>query len=79
MRDVLVKVINESYEDELGDLRCPVRMVWGELDTAAPLSMAQQAVELVVEGDLDVVVSAGHDVHLSHPERVRTAIDGLLR
>lgn len=79
MRDVLVKVINESYESELINLRCPVRMVWGELDTAAPLSVAQRAVELVLDGALDVVGAAGHDVHLSHPERVKAAIDGLLK
>ena len=28
-------------------------------------------------GDFEVVEGAGHDVHLSHPDRVRAAIDGL--
>ena len=79
MREVLVRVINESYEEELRRIECPVRMVWGELDSAAPVMVAEAALKLVADGALDVVEGAGHDVHLTHPERVRAAIDGLLR
>jgi pimeloyl-ACP methyl ester carboxylesterase len=78
MRGVLVKVVNESYEDELGRLECPVRLVWGERDAAVPVTVAASAVSLIAEGTLEVVEGAGHDVHLSHPDRVRAAIDGLL-
>ncbi len=78
MRDILVKVVNESYEVELERLRCPVRMVWGEADTAAPVTIARSALELIDDGTLDVVEGAGHNVHLSHPDRLRAAIDGLM-
>lgn len=43
MRDVLVKVTNEDYEAQLDAVRCPVELVYGELDTAAPPAMAEQA------------------------------------
>lgn len=79
MRDVLVTAVNETYERELGLLSCPVRMVWGERDTAAPLAVARSALPKLADGSLDVVAGAGHDVHLSHPERVQAAIDGLLQ
>jgi pimeloyl-ACP methyl ester carboxylesterase len=36
MRDILVKSVNETYDTELRAIRCPVRLVWGERDTAAP-------------------------------------------
>lgn len=78
MRDILVKVVNESYEADLERLQCPVRMVWGESDTAAPVAVARAALELIDDGTLDIVEGAGHNVHLSHPDRLRAAIDGLL-
>lgn len=78
MRDILVKVVNESYEKELAGLRCPVRLVWGDQDLEAPLELARVAVELVGDGRLDIVCDAGHNIHLTHPERVQAAIDELL-
>ena len=78
MRGVLVKVVNESYEDELSHLKCPVRLVWGDRDAAVPVTVAASAVSLIADGTLDVVEAAGHDVHLTHPDRVRAAIDELL-
>ena len=79
MRDILVAAVNETYELELGTLTCPVRMVWGERDSAAPLSVARAALPMIADGSLDVVPGAGHNVHLSHADRVRAAIDGLLQ
>ncbi len=79
MRDVLVKVVNESYESELARLVCPVRLVWGENDAAVPLAVARGAVDVLADVTLDVVAGAGHDVHLSHPDRMKAAIDGLLK
>ncbi|MDF1594711.1 MAG: alpha/beta hydrolase [Acidimicrobiia bacterium] len=77
MRDVLVKVVNESYEIELGAVKCPVRLVWGEQDSAVPTAVAAAALGFLADGTLDVVAGAGHDVHLSHPERLCAAIDEL--
>ncbi|HSR44572.1 MAG TPA: alpha/beta hydrolase [Acidimicrobiia bacterium] len=79
MRDVLVKVVNESYESELARLTCPVRLVWGADDAAVPPAVARSAVDAIADVTLDVVAGAGHDVHLSHPDRLRAAIDGLLK
>jgi pimeloyl-ACP methyl ester carboxylesterase len=45
LRDVLVRVTNEDYETQLAALSCPVELVWGETDTAAPVAMARRAAE----------------------------------
>ena len=37
MRDVLVRLVNERYDDALAALRCPVELVWGDDDAEAPL------------------------------------------
>lgn len=70
MRQVLVRMVGESYEQELGHLRCPVALVWGESDTAAPLDVARRARDLVPSCTLDVAAGVGHDVHLEAPELI---------
>jgi pimeloyl-ACP methyl ester carboxylesterase len=73
MRDVLVTVVNESYEDELRALTCPVALVWGEDDTAAPLAIAQRAQSILAEGILVTLPGVGHDVPRHHPEVLHDA------
>src|SRR3954452_9036428 len=43
MRAVNVKAVNETYEEQLTAITCAVELVWGEDDTAAPLSVARAA------------------------------------
>ena len=47
MRDVFVRTVNETYEDELREITCPVELVWGSDDTAAPVAVAERAAELL--------------------------------
>jgi pimeloyl-ACP methyl ester carboxylesterase len=47
MRNVLVAVTNEVYEEQLRQLSCPVELVWGVADTAAPLEQARRAAVLL--------------------------------
>jgi pimeloyl-ACP methyl ester carboxylesterase len=76
MRETLVRTVAESYETELAAVRCPVTLVWGEQDTAAPLEMARAAEQLLVAPHRLVVVDGvGHDVHLERPELLRAEIE----
>lgn len=83
MRDILVKVVNETYEGELARLQCPVRMVWGADDQEVPLDVARRSLGLLhsIEPDdvgLCVVPDCGHDVPRVAPGRIRQAIEELL-
>lgn len=78
MRDILVKVVNETYESELARVGCPVRMVWGADDQEVPLDVAHRSAELLDDVRLDVVDGCGHDVPRVAPDRVRLAIEELL-
>ncbi len=63
MREVLVKAVNEDYSEQLtavAKVGIPVDFVWGEVDTAAPLPMVQQAQQLVPGSALRVVEGSGH-------------------
>ena len=60
MRDILVRVINEEYRDDLARITAPVRMVWGENDTAAPADAGLAASQLIKKSAFRVVPGAGH-------------------
>lgn len=80
MRDVLVRVVNEDYAALLPKITCPVELVWGDDDTAAPLSTAQHA-EPLFGGPVTLTVlrAAGHLTPLTAPDALRQAIDRSLR
>ena len=78
MRDVLVRVVNESYERELRELQCPIRLIWGANDTAAPVWIAQEASLVAPRAELTVLDGVGHFVPLQAPAAIREAVGQLL-
>ncbi len=74
MREVLVKVVNESYLAELAACTVPVELVAGELDTAAPARQAVEAAEAASTAEVVVVAGAGHMLPLSHPAEIAAAL-----
>lgn len=79
MREVLVRAIAEDYREQLGALSCPVELVWGQNDTAAPVSMAEEAASLLGPlARLSVLPGVGHDTLAEAPGAVRAAIDAQL-
>ena len=64
MRDILVTVVNESYEDQLARVKTPISLVWGGDDAEVPVAVARAAVEILEdhggEAKLIVVDGAGH-------------------
>jgi pimeloyl-ACP methyl ester carboxylesterase len=75
MRPVFVNLVNENYDDAIAAARCPLRLVWGEGDTAAPC--AEQLAERT-GAPLTVVPGAGHMTPLTAPDALRTALKELL-
>lgn len=79
MRDVLVKVTNEDYEAQLDAVTCPVELVYGELDTAAPPAMAEQAAaRLGDRAHLTVLAGVDHFTPTKAPDAVGAAISRYL-
>ncbi|MBA2253930.1 MAG: alpha/beta hydrolase [Chloroflexi bacterium] len=76
MRDVLVRVVNETYEAPLRAVSCPVELVWGDDDPQVPLAVAERAAAIL--GDrarLTVVPGAGHDTPRTAVAALRVAIE----
>lgn len=78
MRGVLVRVVGETYEDELAALRAPVRFVWGRDDTAAGAWIVEEARKLLtVPSTAHIEPGVGHDIHLDRPHLIRAAVEDL--
>ena len=60
MKQVLVKTVNEDLTDLLPNINCPTLLVWGDLDTATPLSDAKLMEEKIPDAGLVVLKNTGH-------------------
>ena len=78
MRSVLVKLVAESYDDELRRLQCPTSLVWGARDTVVPVRVAEAAVAITPHAELSVIDDADHDLPLTHPDAIASACRALL-
>lgn len=84
MRDILVKVINESYEEQLAALNSDVLLLWGENDEDVPLVVAQEAARIIERAGntgvrVSIVEGVGHHLPIESPEAIRHAMGSLLR
>jgi pimeloyl-ACP methyl ester carboxylesterase len=79
MREVFVRVVNESYEDQLAAIVCPVELVWGENDSEVPVTVAERARDLFESAGspvrLTVVGGVGHLVPTEAPDALVAAIE----
>lgn len=60
MRASLVKVVNEDLTPYMPSVTMPALLIWGDQDTATPLSDGQKMEELMPEAGLAVINGAGH-------------------
>jgi pimeloyl-ACP methyl ester carboxylesterase len=75
MRNVLVTVTNEVYEEQLRAVRCAVELVWGEGDTAAPVDGARRAAALLGDlATLTVLPGVDHFTPVQAPAALADAI-----
>jgi pimeloyl-ACP methyl ester carboxylesterase len=77
MREVLVKAVNETYEELLTRLELPVTLLWGESDDEVPVLVAEKAASMIPKASIEVVSGAGHFLPTSHPRALRRAIEAL--
>ncbi len=79
MREILVGVIAEDYLEDAAKVTCPVTLVWGELDTPAPLAAAERAMEFFPQATLRVVSGASHLLEGTLEQEVASAVSDALR
>ena len=82
MREAFVKLVNESYEEQLRTLAVPVDLIWGEEDREVPLHRAAAAHRTLQETGcqvrLETIPGVGHDLPLRRPDVLRQAVERML-
>ncbi|MBR5968862.1 MAG: alpha/beta hydrolase [Lachnospiraceae bacterium] len=67
MRQSMVKVVNTDLQAEMPRIKIPVLLIWGDKDTATPLSDGKRMEALMPEAGLAVIAGAGHYSFLENP------------
>lgn len=67
MRAIMSKCVNEDLKYAMPSIKAPVLLVWGEDDTATPLSDAQTMKKLIPDAGLVSFPGCGHYSFLDNP------------
>lgn len=67
LRKTLVNVVNVDLRHLLPNIKCPTLLIWGENDTATPLSDAKIIESLIKDSGLCVIKGGGHFSFLDSP------------
>lgn len=74
MRQILVRLVAEDYEDVLAQVRCPTELVWGADDTVVPLAVAQAVADRIPGTRLVSCPGVGHLLPTTAPEDLRAGV-----
>lgn len=78
MRRTLVKVVNEDLKGLLPQIRIPSLLIWGDADTATPISDGETFERLIPDAGLVRIKGAGHYSFLQAPDIAARAIASFL-
>ncbi len=67
LRKTLVSLVNTDLRELLPNIACPTLLIWGENDTATPLSDAKIIEQLVPDAGLCVLKGTGHFSFVEKP------------
>ncbi len=79
MRQTLVKVVNEDLEPLVCKISIPSLLIWGENDTATPISDGQLMEKLIPDAGLVTVKNAGHYSFLEQWAVVKRVLGSFLQ
>lgn len=77
MRSVLVRTVAEDYGEVIERITCPVELVWGVGDTAAPIEGARAAASVLRRANL-TELPGDHFACFASPGELRAAVDRAL-
>lgn len=78
LRQTLVKLVNTDLRDILHNIKCPTLLIWGENDTATPLSDAEIIKSKIPDAGLCVIKGAGHFAFCERPFEANAIIKSFL-
>ena len=78
MRAILSKCVNEDLCHVMPQIKCPTLLIWGENDTATPLSDAKKMERLIPDAGLVSFPGCGHYSFLDNPGGFRAVVKSFL-
>ncbi|MBR6533311.1 MAG: alpha/beta hydrolase [Clostridia bacterium] len=79
LRQTLVSLVNTDLRDILHKISCPTLLIWGENDTATPLSDAKIIESSIKDCGLCVIKGAGHFSFLERPFEAHAIINSFIK
>ncbi|HHW45750.1 MAG TPA: alpha/beta hydrolase [Clostridiales bacterium] len=78
LRKTLVNLVNEDLSHLLPKIKASTLLIWGDQDTATPLSDAQKMEKLIPDAGLCVIKGTGHFSFLERPFEVIAILKSFL-
>ena len=78
LRKTLVSLVNTDIREILPNIKCPTLLIWGENDTATPLSDARIIESLVKDAGLCVIKGTGHFSFVERPFEANAIINSFI-
>lgn len=78
MKEILKKVIDEDLQAEMPKIKASTLLIWGEKDTATPLSDARIMEKLIPDAGVVVFQNCTHYSFLENPNYYFTIVDNFL-
>lgn len=79
LRQTLVSLVNTDLRDILGNIKCPTLLIWGENDTATPLSDAKIIESRIKDCGLCVIKGTGHYSFCERPFEAHAIINSFIK
>lgn len=79
MRQTLVNIVNEDLTESLPKIKASTLLIWGENDTATPLSDGKTMEKLIPDAGLCVVGGTGHFSFIERPAYVDAILASFLK
>jgi len=76
LADLYLDVIKDDQTDTISTINTRTFLLWGALDTAAPVHIGQELERLLPHATLDIIPNQGHNLHIEKPELVAAKIKG---
>ena len=77
MREILVNTVNTDLTENAKKIKVPTLLIWGENDSAVPVSEAQELEKLLIDGAL-IVLPGTHYCYLENLGRVISILENFL-
>ena len=79
LRKTLVSLVNTDLRNIIHNIKCPTLLIWGENDTATPLSDAKIIESLIPDSGLCVIKGTGHYSFCEQPYQAHAILNSFIK